>query len=111
MRVNIGRMNRRITIQYQAGLDEDEEANTEPRWEEFATVWAAISPLRGREYFAAAAVNAETTVRFRIRYRSGVSPAMRVLYNGKKYDIKSVIDVDEGRRQMELMCVEVQAGE
>lgn len=108
--MDIGRMNRRITIQYQNGWDVDDEGNAIPKWDDFATVWANIRPLRGREYFEAAAVNAETTVKMLIRYRPGITPDMRVVYNGRIYNIQAVIDVYEGRRQLELMCKEVQAG-
>lgn len=108
--MDIGRMNRRITLQYQNGWDVDDEGNATPQWDDFATVWANIRPLRGREYFEAAAVNAETTVKMLIRYRPGITPDMRVVYNGRIYNIQAVIDVYEGRRQLELMCKEVQAG-
>lgn len=108
--MDIGRMNRRITLQYQNGWDMDDEGNAVPKWDDFATVWANIRPLRGREYFEAAAVNAETTVKMLIRYRPGITPDMQVVYNGKIYNIQAVIDVYEGRQRLELMCKEVQAG-
>jgi SPP1 family predicted phage head-tail adaptor len=41
-----------------------------------------------------------------IRYRSGVLPAMRVIYQGRVFDIQSVIDVDTQHRRLALMCSE-----
>lgn len=108
--MHVGRMNRRITIQYADGWDVDDEGNAVPKWENFATVWANIRPLRGREYFEAAAANAETTVKMIIRYRDGVTPNMQVIYNGEIYRIQAVIDVYEGRKQLELMCRKVESG-
>jgi SPP1 family predicted phage head-tail adaptor len=50
-------------------------------------------------------VQAEGTVRFRIRYRAGVVETMRVVWNGQPHDITSVIDVDSGKHTLELMCL------
>lgn len=79
-------------------------------WADIATIWSSIEPVRGREYFQAASVNAENTIRFRIRYRQGIRPSMRLIYSGRIFDIKSVIDVNERHREIELMCQEVVSG-
>jgi SPP1 family predicted phage head-tail adaptor len=88
----------------------DSEGFVTEIWADVATVWAAVEPIRGREYFQAAAVNAENTVRFRIRYRPGIMPNMRALYNGRTFNIQSVIDVNGRHREIQLMCLEVTAG-
>lgn len=80
------------------------------QWQDWATVWAAVEPIRGREYFAAAAVEAEGTVRIRIRYRAGVTPDMRVVYGQRVFWVQSVIDVGGRHREAQLMCREVTAG-
>jgi len=101
-------MRHRITLQSpSAELD----ATGQPAsWNDVATVWAAVEPLRGREYFAAQQVNAETTTRIRIRYRAGVTSAMRGRYGSRTYDIVSVIDVDERHVELQLMCTERKGG-
>jgi SPP1 family predicted phage head-tail adaptor len=104
--MNIARLNRRITLQRRESVKDDEGIVTEG-WADVAAVWAAVEPLRGREYFTAAAVNQENTVRFRMRYRPGVTSEMRVLYDGRIYDINSVIDVNESHQEIQLMCEEV----
>jgi len=88
----------------------DSEGLVTETWTDFATVWAAVEPLRGRKYFEAAAVNAENTVRFRIRYRFGITPDMRVIYSGRIFHIASVIDIDERHREIHLICREVTVG-
>lgn len=104
-----GKLRHRITLQSKVTVKDPEGIVTET-WTDVATVWAAVEPIRGREYFQAAAVNAENTVRFRIRYRSGITPVMRVVYNGRTFNVQSVIDVDERYREIQLMCQEVVAG-
>lgn len=107
--MNIGKLNHRITIQ-RPGRTEDDAGYPIPggsEWEDVATVWAAREPLRGREFFAAAAVQYEKTVRFRIRYRRGIIPGMRVLCEGRVYKIYAVLDDVYGdRTETHLMTVE-----
>ena len=76
-------------------------------WSDLATVWAAVEPLSGREFFEAQRTNAETTYRVRIRYRADVVPTLRIAYAGKTLEIQAVIDVGERRRELHLMCREI----
>lgn len=103
--INAGALRHRVTIQ-KATESINEKGETVPTWETFATVWAAVEPLRGREYFQSNAIQSELTTRIRIRYLAGVNPHMRVLYNGRTFHIQAVIDVDERHREMQLMCIE-----
>lgn len=64
----------------------------------------SIEPLRGRELFAAQEHSSETEVRIRIRYRDDVTDRMRVVHDGKYYEIQSVIDPELRHRELELMC-------
>jgi SPP1 family predicted phage head-tail adaptor len=107
--MKISDLRHRITLQ-RKDIVKDPEGIAIETWADVATVWASVEPIRGREYFQAAAVNAENTVRFRIRYRPGIMPNMRVLYNGRTFNIQSVIDVNERHREIQLMCQEVTNG-
>lgn len=85
-------------------------------WADVDEVWAAIEPISGREYFAAQQVQSSTDTRIRIRYRHGVTSKMRVKYEEpgspmytRYYEIESVINVREGRRELHLMCREREA--
>lgn len=75
-------------------------------WQDVMTVWASIEPLRGREYVEAQNTKAELTTRIRMRYRPGITPGMRVVYQGRTFDIQSVINVNEQNYHLELMCIE-----
>lgn len=104
--MRIGQLRHRVTIQSKTTVRDKEGFEAEV-WTDVTTVWAAVEPLRGREYFAAAAVHAENTVRIRMRYRSGVTPEMRVKYGTRLFDIISVIDVDERHQELQVMVKEV----
>ncbi|MBM4299281.1 MAG: head-tail adaptor protein, partial [Deltaproteobacteria bacterium] len=66
-----GRLDKRVTLQ-SAVLVRDGHGQPIETWSNVATVWAAIEPIRGREFFAAKQFSAEVTHKLVIRYRSGV---------------------------------------
>ena len=107
--MNPGELQHRITIQ-DSIIHEDEIGGQVYDWVDFATVWAKVEALSGREYWAAAQVNAEKTVRVKIRFLPGVATDMRVVFRERTrertFDIKSVIDPDERQRELILMCTE-----
>ncbi|SCY25308.1 phage head closure protein [Alkaliphilus peptidifermentans] len=103
--MKIGKLRHRITIQeYQATRDSFGAEVKE--WVDIKTVWASIEPLSGREYFSAKQINAEVTTKIRTRYLKGIHPKMRVLFNDRIFEILSVINVEEKKRELELMCKE-----
>jgi len=75
-------------------------------WTKVAEVWAAIEPIRGREYIEAQKVASEITTRIRIRHRSDLKPNMRVehLSTGELYEIVSVIPIRTMGSELHLMC-------
>ena len=106
MGVTAGRLDKRVTLQ-SATSARDGHGQAVETWSDVATVWAAVEPIRGREFFAAQQVSAETTHRVTMRWRSGVSPKWRVVFGGRTFRIESVINVREKNERIELMCVEV----
>ena len=101
-----GWLRKRVTIQ-EKRADRDPFGAERIIWVNVATVWAGVEPLRGREYLEAKQMQADVSTRIRMRYRSGVTPEMRVLYDGRTYEIESVIDVLERGRELNLMCREI----
>ena len=75
-------------------------------WSTQDTVWGAVEPLTGKEFFSQQAVHAESTVRIVIRYRSDVTAAWRVSHAGLFYDVKHVLNENTRDRMLILMCSE-----
>lgn len=100
-----GRLRHQITIQ---GTTETQNSYGEPvtAWTDFASVRAEITPISGREYFAAQEVRSDVTHRVRLRYLSGVTSQMRIMFGSRIMDIESVINVNERNHELQLMCVE-----
>ncbi len=107
MSLEAGRLDKRVTLQAH-GITQDANGTPVEGWSDVATVWAAVEPLSGREFFAAAQVQAEQMQRITIRYRTGVTAAMRVAWAGRLFDITAVIDWRERHEALQLMCRELQ---
>jgi len=75
-------------------------------WATFATVWAEIVPLVGREYFASKQVNAEVSAKVRLRYTAGITPEMRIIDGTKTYQIEAVINIDNRNKELVLLVKE-----
>jgi SPP1 family predicted phage head-tail adaptor len=103
--MKIGKLRQRIKIQkYTAGRDSF--GGEEPVWTDVAEVWARVSPVSGKEFFASAQVNAEVTTKITMRYIKGITPKMRVVFDSRSFDIVSVLDFEERGIELNLMCRE-----
>lgn len=101
------RLNKRVIIQNPpTGRDEYGQPNTD--WTDGPTIWAAIEPLRGQEYFSAARENADVTTRIRIRYRTGIDRTKRIKYGDIVFEILHIIHPEFDKRELQLMCKERQ---
>lgn len=90
-----GSLDRQITIQ-QASVTLDSYGQPSESWSTFATVNAWKREPSARERFTSNQRVAQETVTFRTRYLDGVTPKMRISYDGRTYDILGVTEL--GRR-------------
>jgi SPP1 family predicted phage head-tail adaptor len=81
----------------------------------WATVWldsnteldsvpAEVLTGPGREFIQSSAKQAETTARINFRWFPGLLPTMRILWDGKVYDITSIETDATARREYRLRC-------
>ncbi len=103
--VQAGKLRQQVTIQ-QLVTAPDGLGGTTTTWQAFATRWAAIEPLTGREYFDSQQTTSKVSTRIRLRYLAGVKPAMRALYGARIYSIEAMINVEEKNRELQLLCTE-----
>ena len=75
-------------------------------WETFATTWASIEPLIGREYFAQEREQATVSHKIRMRHLRGITHKMRIAWELRIFEIESVLNVGERNREIVLMCSE-----
>lgn len=76
-------------------------------WTPTAYVWAAIEPLKGKE-FLEAKLHSEIETRIRIRALSSVKEKMRVYHSSGTYEIIAVVHLKVKGEEMHLMCKKVE---
>lgn len=95
--MQVGALDRRITIEA-ATSSRDPKTNAVVKgWATVAETWANRRDTSSREFFAAGATNAEQLAVFTIRWQAGITPALRVVHDGQKFEITGVSEI--GRRQ------------
>lgn len=99
-----GRLRQRVELQNYTWTQNQNTGAISYTWVTVATLWASIEPLQGREFIAAQAIQSETTVRIRIRYRAGMKSFMRIVHDRMIYDITSIIDPQYRHKELQLMC-------
>lgn len=94
------KLNRRITIKHRVLTDQD--GATSERWEPVCTVWCGVNCSSFRRFLYGDSVNYENTTLFTIRYRTGITPDMRVYYGDKPYAIIGIVDPNECHRELHI---------
>ena len=104
--IHAGRLNKKVTIQKDNGTTEDDYNQPVTVWADFNTTWASIEPLGGNERWRAQQVKATLSHKITIRFVSGVTSGMQVLFGSRSFGIESVINAREKNRKQILMCSE-----
>lgn len=108
--VDAGKLRHRVTFQRFGGTQDDfgdplqaDDAN----WTNVATMWAAINPISGREFYAAEQSQSEVSHKISCRYRAGLDTAMRIACGARRFRIISIIDWEERHESLLIMCKEL----
>lgn len=99
-----GTLRHQVVVQKRAMTRDSLGAPVET-WSTFATVFAEVQPLRGREYLDIRAAQSEVTTRIRMRYLAGMNTTMRITHDGAIYRVVDVINENSRDRMIECMCV------
>lgn len=103
-RIDPGQLNQRVLLQTRStGTDALGQSNA--AWATVAALWAQAMPLRGREFFAAAQVQQEHSVKFTLRWRADITPTARIVWQGQPYDVTGVTQLGGRRVWLEVMAL------
>ena len=103
--LRLGTLRHRVTLQQEARVADGGGGFT-VTWQDVATVWARVAPIRGEEALVHRQLEDAITHKVTMRYRAGVTAAMRLVHNGRVFNIREVLDLDERNRILELRCEE-----
>lgn len=101
-----GKLRQRVMLQRNGPHQDPESGEIINGWADLTTkpVPCSVEPVSGREFIAGQATQNEVTARIVIRYRAGVSAAMRAVHCGITYNIEAVLpDPKSGREYLTLM--------
>ncbi len=102
--MNVGLLNRRITVEAPPTAKDDGGELT-GSWTTFISAWAMVNDNSATEALNDGS-DVMTTVRsFLIRYRSGVTNAMRVKHNNVHYQITGILEKYSGKF-LELLTIQ-----
>lgn len=105
--MSIGKMRHRVQFQVNNSVI-NKNGVIEDRWVHFEKpVWASVENLYGREYFAAASVQMENTLKIKIRHKQGISNNMRIIFRDRVFNIISIDNIKYQNRFIEIRVKEV----
>lgn len=105
----VGEMRRRVTIESQSAVADGQGGST-MTWGTFASGWAHLDPKTGVERLFAGKLEGDTYMRITMRWRQGVTTAMRVKYvtsfQTRYFQIHVILNKEEQWDFMTLLCME-----
>ena len=70
------------------------------------SVAGLVVPMSGREYEESQKIRAETTYKISTRYFPNITADMRILHNGREFEIISILDLDGRREELQIVAIE-----
>ena len=107
-KVDLGSLRHRLVIQAGQAASDGGGGQSDP-WADpviVATVWGKVEPLTGAERLRAMQIEDRLSHRIVIRHRPGITPAMRIVFGSRVFNIRAAINHEERDRFLELLCEE-----
>lgn len=101
-----GALRHQVRIQQRSPV-QDGAGEQSGDWVEFATRRAAVDRKPGGEVFASGQRQGRTPTTFTLRWLAGVLPQMRLLHEGKVYNIDSADDPNGTRAELVITATEL----
>lgn len=102
--IDAGELTERITIE-QPAKGQNSVGETTLTWSTFATVWAKVQALSGREAERYGEIVGFTGHKVTIRALPGVTTSMRIIYRNRTLEVGAINEFDRVR-YVELICTE-----
>ncbi len=98
------RLRQRITFQSESAASDSGGGST-VSWVSGSTVWAHVKTRGGREGLVSGQLESRQSYLITVRYISGITTKMRILYGSRVFNIHSVVNVDERGEILEITGV------
>ena len=102
---SLGDLRHRLVLEEAQRVSDGAGGFTET-WITLATVSAAIAPSGGSESVNSGRLAGRVSHQVTLRYRPGMTPAMRFRLGTRQFHILAVFDEDERKRWLQCLCEE-----
>ena len=102
--MDAGTLRERVTVQ-QATETRNSIGESLLSYTTFEVVWASVQGVSAREFLLAGQQQVEVSHRVKMRYLTGLTSGMRLLWRGRTLEIISILE-HENRSVHELICQE-----
>jgi SPP1 family predicted phage head-tail adaptor len=107
----IGKLRHRVTIQ-NVTITRNTRGAEVLTWSNLATVYADIRTVGGQEQVLASQLEVATLLHtVTIRYRSDITPKMRLAWGNRLFEVEAIIERDNRMRMLDLSCRELYKAE
>jgi SPP1 family predicted phage head-tail adaptor len=103
--MHIGELRTRLTLEAPSRAA-DGGGGASVTWDSVATVWASVRPAAGGESYALDRVAGKVSHEIVLRYRSGVTPEMRLRAGSRVFEIRAAFDPDQRRHWLKCLAEE-----
>lgn len=104
--INPGKYNKRITV-FSVFIERDEDGFEVKRETPVGCYFAYVKTTRGMTLINQGSDFEKAFTNFTIRYTDKIKRDMLIGYNGKRYSIEYLNNVDENNTELEMQCREV----
>lgn len=108
--IDAGKRRSRVVFQRFSGAVDsfgDPQYRDDKQWEDVCTLWAAVSPVSGKTFYAAQQAQTEVSHSISVRYRAGLHTSMRIRLGVRIFRIVSILDPEERHEELKIMCWEL----
>ena len=110
MVLRAGQLRHRIEIQTNTATADADSGELVPAWSTTDTdadeVWGSVEEVSGSELNRLQQINADTNIKVTIRHRDGLTPAQRLKFGSRIFDILAVLDPNTRAAQNIVLCNE-----
>ena len=109
--ISAGQLNRRIAIQ-QESTSQDAFGGPITTWTTILCTWAGIRAVTSKEIYAASGFTSQVSHVITLRYQPCVAirSSYRVQHECRIFEIQAISDPDESKRELQLLCLELNEG-
>jgi SPP1 family predicted phage head-tail adaptor len=103
--INPGRLNKRVTI-YSYMETETALGASKTVLKKAASVWAEVKPVRGSEFLEYYREANALQFKVTMRWRPGLTEKDVLVFQGRQFEINSIINIMEAKTYLEVYCTE-----